>query len=131
VEGKNPTRIVLDPGNKLKTGKIFTQADAPTLVYNRLVQAEKGHVTHVKIEEENFLLAVLNDLYQRKIISVMVEGGAKTTAGFIDAGVWDEARIFECDVLLHKGVPARYITGQQVYHEMIDQDELTIIRHTQ
>lgn len=130
VEGKNPTRIVLDPENKLETGKIFTQADAPTLVYNRHVQAEKGHVTHIKMEQENFLLAVLNDLYQRKIVSVMVEGGALTTAGFIDAGIWDEARIFECDVLLHKGVPARYITGQQVHHEMIDQDELTIIRHT-
>ncbi|HUM66963.1 MAG TPA: dihydrofolate reductase family protein, partial [Chitinophagaceae bacterium] len=32
-------------------------------------------------------------LYQMKIQSVMVEGGARLLQSFIDAGIWDEARV--------------------------------------
>lgn len=36
---------------------------------------------------------VLNRLYEEKCQSLLVEGGAKTLEGFIEAGLWDEIRV--------------------------------------
>ena len=84
---------------------------------------------HVKIERENFLEAVLQHLYQHNISSVLVEGGSYTLQSFIKQNLWDEASIFECDVLLKNGIPAPYITGRQMTNTKTGADELTIIRH--
>ena len=43
---------------------------------------------------------VLNGLYQLKIMSVMIEGGAKLIQSFIDEGMWDEARVITNTTLL-------------------------------
>ena len=37
---------------------------------------------------------ILSDLYHKTTQSVLVEGGAKTLQYFIDAGMWDEAKVF-------------------------------------
>lgn len=49
---------------------------------------------------------VLDDLFERGVQSLLVEGGAKTLQSFIDAGLWDEAYIEVADWSLHEGVKA-------------------------
>ena len=44
-------------------------------------------------EDTSLVHQIMNALYQLKIQSVMVEGGAKFLQSFIDEGIWDEARI--------------------------------------
>lgn len=129
VEGLNPVRLVLDPENKTGSGPHLHQP-AQTFVYNRHLHEKFQNVIHVKIEQENFLEAVLQHLYQQNISSVLVEGGSYTLQSFIKQNLWDEARIFECDVLLKNGIPAPYITGRQITNTKTGTDELTIIRHT-
>ena len=48
-------------------------------------------------------------LYQEGYQSVLIEGGRITLQHFIDANLWDEAKIFSTTVLLKKGVPAPQI----------------------
>lgn len=49
----------------------------------------------------------LHRLYaEHKIISIMVEGGATVLQEFIDAGLFDEARIEVSQILIHDGVKA-------------------------
>jgi diaminohydroxyphosphoribosylaminopyrimidine deaminase/5-amino-6-(5-phosphoribosylamino)uracil reductase len=43
---------------------------------------------------------VLKKLYQLKILSVLVEGGAKLLQSLIDAGYWDEARVIVNEQLI-------------------------------
>ena len=48
----------------------------------------------------------LEMLYQQKIQSVIIEGGAKTLSLFIETGLWDEARILIGDQQWGEGVQA-------------------------
>jgi diaminohydroxyphosphoribosylaminopyrimidine deaminase/5-amino-6-(5-phosphoribosylamino)uracil reductase len=130
VNGKNPVRIILDPHHAIKEQKQVLDGTQDTLVYTYHHDQTQPHLSHVALPKENFLGHVLEDLYQRKIASVLVEGGAYTLAQFIDQNAWDEARIFECDVLLRQGISAPYITGRQMHHGHVGHDELTIIRNS-
>jgi len=45
-------------------------------------------------------------LFCRKIISVLIEGGTQLLQSFIDAALWDEARIFTGTARFGDGVKA-------------------------
>ena len=49
---------------------------------------------------------ILNDLYQRKVQSLIVEGGSVLLQHFIRLGLWDEARVFVGPVRFEEGIPA-------------------------
>ena len=49
-----------------------------------------------------------------KVQSVIVEGGARTHQMFIDAGLWDEARILVSPAMLGNGTKAADLRGGQV-----------------
>jgi diaminohydroxyphosphoribosylaminopyrimidine deaminase/5-amino-6-(5-phosphoribosylamino)uracil reductase len=70
--------------------------------------------------QENTLAALMSKLYQRGIQSLMVEGGAETLKSFIDAGLWDEARVETAPVKLGQGVKAPRLVGEKAKSEEID-----------
>ncbi len=89
IEGvaNQPTRIVLDPGNKLKgTERVFDDS-APTI-----------HVTG-SID----LLELATSLYEKGLTGVLVEGGAVTLASFIRAGLHDRLELFMAPKVLGTG----------------------------
>lgn len=49
---------------------------------------------------------LMADLHQQHVQSLMVEGGAKTLQGFIDAGLWDEIRVETSRLLVSGGTKA-------------------------
>lgn len=49
---------------------------------------------------------LLDDLYQRNLQSLMVEGGATTLQSFINTNLWDEIRIETAPVTVTNGTPA-------------------------
>ena len=49
---------------------------------------------------------LLASLYEQKVQSLIVEGGAKTLQSFIDARLWDELRIETAPIAVEKGTPA-------------------------
>jgi diaminohydroxyphosphoribosylaminopyrimidine deaminase / 5-amino-6-(5-phosphoribosylamino)uracil reductase len=61
-----------------------------------------------------------------------VEGGFHTLQSLIEAGLWDEARIFSAPVVIGEGIRAPKIPDSigNVSREQIEQDTLTYIhRH--
>lgn len=66
-------------------------------------------------------------LWERQILSVIVEGGAKTLDTFINEGLWDEARIFTGPEPLHAGIKAPQITGKIKASHRIGEDTLKVI----
>ena len=71
---------------------------------------------------------VLQQLYDSKIQSVIVEGGRKTLERFIASGLWDEARILTSPERWEKGMPAPEIEGNFVSELMIAGDRVKILR---
>ncbi len=70
----------------------------------------------------------LQQLYELKIQSVIVEGGRKTLQRFIDSGLWDEARILIGDQLWKSGVKAPELVGVCVKEEIIHQNTIRYVR---
>lgn len=59
-----------------------------------------GWLAYADVEE------ALRDLHERGVQSLLVEGGAHTLQGFIDRGLWDEAREERAATPLGGGIPA-------------------------
>jgi diaminohydroxyphosphoribosylaminopyrimidine deaminase/5-amino-6-(5-phosphoribosylamino)uracil reductase len=112
-EGKNPKRIVIDRRLELKNNlKVFDQS-VETLIFNEVKTAIDGKNKYIALEDFDRYVPqyILYQLYLQDIQSVIIEGGAYTLNSFIEAGLWDEARIFTGDTTLAKGIKAPKING--------------------
>ena len=67
---------------------------------------------------------ILNELYKRNIQSLIVEGGENILNSFIDANLWDSARVFISEKKLQKGVNAPALHMEPVVKENISGDKL-------
>lgn len=103
---QQPTRIVLDPHNELPCNKQIFDGSLPTLVYNQHFVLDGAMTQWVKISNQDFISGVLEDLYNKQINAVVVEGGSKTLQLFIDRGLFDEIIVFEAPSMLMEGILA-------------------------
>lgn len=70
----------------------------------------------------------LQQLYEQRIQSVIVEGGRKTLDRFLESGFWDEARILVGDVTWGKGLPAPTLAETPEEKEIVDNNTLLYVR---
>jgi len=56
--------------------------------------------------------------------SIIIEGGASTLSSFIEAGLWDEARIFTGAAQLRQGIKAPGIIGRVASDDVVGDDKL-------
>lgn len=125
--GRNPVRVVLDRFLRLDEGlKVFDRTQ-PTLCYNLLRHDEHPNLIRVRVDEQDFLPQVIQDLYKRNIQSVMVEGGSQTLQQFIDVGLWDEACVFRSTQSFGKGISAPAIRGNRLPEMPCGEDRLVRI----
>ncbi|MFZ5973334.1 MAG: bifunctional diaminohydroxyphosphoribosylaminopyrimidine deaminase/5-amino-6-(5-phosphoribosylamino)uracil reductase RibD [Bacteroidota bacterium] len=122
--GRNPTRVVLDRFLRLSEKLHLFDRSQPTLCYNVLKHEEHTHLKLIRVDEADFLPQVLHDLYRQKIQSVIVEGGPQTLLLFIQAGFWDEARIFISPRTFVKGIAAPPPPGRLMKVSQIETDRL-------
>lgn len=109
--GRNPVRIVIDRFLKLSEKLQVFNGSQPTLVYNLIRHEFRHNLELIRVDEENFLLNILAHLFKKNIQSVMVEGGAVTLQAFVDAGLWDEARLFIAPRRFGKGIRSPQFQG--------------------
>lgn len=117
--GKNPIRVVVDRHLRLPASLKLFHGKTPTVVFNlhkhtlpfekiSAQQLQKLGVGYYQVTEDASLVdQMLNGLYRLGIQSMLVEGGLQLLQSFIDAGMWDEARII-CNESLEigSGLPA-------------------------
>jgi diaminohydroxyphosphoribosylaminopyrimidine deaminase/5-amino-6-(5-phosphoribosylamino)uracil reductase len=106
--GKNPLRVIAS-GNALPDHLEVFNADAETLVLQQQDPRD-----------------ILQALHDRKVLSVLVEGGAKLLNSFISANLWDEARVIVSPVPLGNGIPAPRITGMSTSAEVVGPDKVIL-----
>ena len=103
-KGKNPLRIVIDKELKLNEKSNVFDDQAETIVFNNIKSTIVDKTTYLKADFNNLNQDILNQLYNRDILSVIIEGGAITINSFIEKNLYDEIRIFTTDKFLKKGV---------------------------
>lgn len=85
--GKDPMRLVIDKEHPCFDGLDFSNSnDVPA--------------------------QIVEWLYKQGVQSLMVEGGAKTLQGFIDAGLWDEIRVETVPVVVSGGTKAPHLDDE-------------------
>jgi diaminohydroxyphosphoribosylaminopyrimidine deaminase / 5-amino-6-(5-phosphoribosylamino)uracil reductase len=130
-KGNNPARIVIDSKLELpKTLHLFDNT-IPTVVFNEIADEKNENIELIKIDfGDETVKSILSSLYNRKIQSVLVEGGAKTLLLFIKSGLWDEARVFISPNNLQAGIKAPHITNKEASTDKIGEDKLIIYKNS-
>lgn len=112
--GKNPIRIVIDRNNRLnRQSQVFDNQSETIVVDEKLIDFN-----------QNIAKQVASCLYKKNIQSIIIEGGAKTIQTFIDAGIWDEARVFICPGFIQDGTKAPVLNKKVNSRHFIFKDEL-------
>ncbi len=114
IEGKNPVRLVWDRDLQLDlTYNVFNN-DAATIVLNaHKTERLSDSLQLIRLDFDGDLLKeLMHQLFQMHIVSMIVEGGADTLQRFIQADLWDEARVLTGDSILISGLQAPQLNLQ-------------------
>jgi len=123
-EGNQPLRLVIDRNLRLMDSLQVFDDSAKTLVFTEKSMENSGSTTYQNIAFSQLQKEVMDELYKRNIHSVIIEGGSETLQSFIDANLWDEARVFVGDQNLEKGITAPILNGKLMNEEKVSTDML-------
>lgn len=130
AKGKSPKRVIIDRRLELPERLHVFDQSVETFVFNEVKTEFNGNTKYIALEDFDRYVPqyILYQLYLQDIQSVIIEGGAKTLAHFIEAGLWDEARIFTGNASLKQGIQAPEIKGDVVSSDLVGEDTLRIIK---
>lgn len=131
VSGKNPLRLVIDKDLKLPSSLHLLDGTIPTLVFTSKKTKSTTNLEYIQFPKNvDELEFVLSTLYERKIVSIIIEGGTKLLHSFIKQNLWQEARIFTSDKVIGKGIVAPILTGKITATMQLKNDTLVVIKNT-
>lgn len=128
--GKNPLRIFIDKWLRIPKAYNLYDRSTPTLVITGSKKENEKNIEYLNLNfEANLLEQLLHELFKRNIQSLIVEGGESLLNSFIEANLWDEARVFISPQLLKEGVKAPVMLHKVQSLQNIQGDELLIYRN--
>jgi diaminohydroxyphosphoribosylaminopyrimidine deaminase / 5-amino-6-(5-phosphoribosylamino)uracil reductase len=133
--GKNAVRVLIDKNLSLPENLNIFDNSQKTICYTTVARSSTSrsvlkNTMEVDLLKDDFRSInelVLEDLYQRKIQSIIIEGGTILLQSFMNLGLWDEAFILKSKLILEDGVKAPVIEGREVLRENLG-DNLLIKR---
>jgi diaminohydroxyphosphoribosylaminopyrimidine deaminase/5-amino-6-(5-phosphoribosylamino)uracil reductase len=142
-DGPSPVRVVVDMKLRLPSSLKIFNGKQRTIVFNTIKHSEQSEyssgspsplveregVRYYQVAEDAGLVhQIVNALYQLKIQSVLVEGGARLLQSFIDEELWDEIRIIKNEkLIINNGLPAPEVELKEAGEEMkISDDSIKI-----
>lgn len=128
-KGKNPIRVIIDKDLKTPKNYHILDGNITTIILTNVVDKKqyiKG-VDYITIDfKKNIALQICEALYLKNITSIIIEGGCKTLQTFIDANVWDEARVFTGATHFKSGIKAPEFSGTLKSSNNIAKDTLNL-----
>jgi diaminohydroxyphosphoribosylaminopyrimidine deaminase/5-amino-6-(5-phosphoribosylamino)uracil reductase len=127
-KGKDPTRIILSRSADLKDYLSENETNGTIIVFTSNLEKDLGNAIRIRMKENiPPSLQVIDYLYNEKIQSLFIEGGATVLTHFIENGLWDEARIFTGNKNFIAGVNAPLITGKILSDTDFEKSRLTVL----
>ncbi|WP_316829411.1 bifunctional diaminohydroxyphosphoribosylaminopyrimidine deaminase/5-amino-6-(5-phosphoribosylamino)uracil reductase RibD [Pedobacter aquatilis] len=126
--GKNPVRLVIDKSLQIPQDNHIFNQEAKTIIFNELKTDVVDHIHYIQMEDMHFYLPqkIAFQLYLMDIQSVIIEGGANILKQFLDANLWDEARIFTSENSWSEGISSPVINGNLIEETQVGTDKLSI-----
>lgn len=129
--GNNPIRVVLDQNNRIPKNSHIIDNQVKTILFSGFkTSLEKENSIFEIIDfKKNIAEQIVQSLNKNQIQSIIIEGGRRTLQTFIDANLWDEARIFVGNIQFKNGIKAPILAKKQCEKHCIGTDELIIFRN--
>lgn len=130
-KGRNPKRILVDKDLAVRATAHLLDDQAETIVFNATRSDWVGNTKYIALENFDWYLPqnILFQLYLMDVQSVIVEGGRKTLDLFIEAKLWDEARVFTSPQVWGAGVAAPISHAAVAADQQVGADRLHIYYH--
>lgn len=123
--GDDPLRIVVDPDRLLDQQlHVFDQSQSTLCYANQFASNQPNLEFSLLPNSDSWyhrISHVLADLFERKVVSVFIEGGAQFLSFLIQQGWWDEARVFSSSTTFGEGVAAPIIDE----HYLVDKERVS------
>ena len=116
--GPSPIRLVLDLSLRLPSYlQIF--GDHPSIVLTHFKKANTEHTQYYQMQQKGLVARQVTEaLFNLKIQSVLIEGGAQVLQSFINEGLWDEARIItNTQLMIPDGLNAPLLTNARLIEQ--------------
>ena len=123
-KGTDPLRLVLDPNLRTPKNTTLYKDNTATYFFHQQPKVPSDSINRYIFLNPYNLKEFLGFCYTEEIQSVIVEGGQKTLQGFIDQNLWDEARVFQSEEKIMKGIPAPVFMKKATTTEFINGDRL-------
>ena len=137
--GRSPIRVVLDRKLRLSPSMNVYDGTLPTLVFiGNNSSASSKRQTFASIPNMELLTIdfargaedqVLKELYEREVLSVIIEGGAMLINSFVKKNYWDEARVFVGNKFFGDGVKAPELSGDLYSYDEVGDSKLFTYRN--
>jgi diaminohydroxyphosphoribosylaminopyrimidine deaminase/5-amino-6-(5-phosphoribosylamino)uracil reductase len=122
--------MVIDRTGRLNPNLQVFDGKVPTWVFTETNQTDAENLKYIKLDfSQDILPQMLEELYRREILSVVVEGGSILLNSFIRDGLWDEAFVYTGNQFFGAGVHAPQISGTAIAFETLDDCQLHILRN--
>jgi diaminohydroxyphosphoribosylaminopyrimidine deaminase/5-amino-6-(5-phosphoribosylamino)uracil reductase len=127
--GKNPTRIILDRSGKIDSSFAVFDEKIKTIIITEKIntQSTDNLIFNNCIFDTQLAQTICKIVAEHHLQSLIIEGGTQTIQTFLDANLWDEARIFRGKSTLKEGVFAPKINSFVITQQSIINDELVIL----
>lgn len=129
--GNNPIRLVIDQNKRIPEESHVFDNQTKIIFFSGSKNTVKKENTIFEVIdfEQNIAKQIVQVLYQYQIQSVIIEGGRQTLQTFIDANLWDEARIFVGNIQFTAGTKAPVLDKKPFEKYPIGNDELIISKN--
>jgi diaminohydroxyphosphoribosylaminopyrimidine deaminase/5-amino-6-(5-phosphoribosylamino)uracil reductase len=126
--GPSLLRLVIDRKGMIPENSHLLDGSKETVVFTEMDVPSADRITYINLDFNlNILPQLLQYLYQREILSVYVEGGARTLEHFIEQGIWDEAHLFFGPGFMGSGVRSPKINGIAISNEVFEDDRMIVL----
>lgn len=124
-KGNSPIRVVIDKDLKISKEYSVYNKQSKTIIFTEKEALNTDNLYFEIIDFSRSIVTQICDvLHQHQIVSVIIEGGAKTLQSFIDENLWDEARVFIGENEFKEGVNSPKLKGVIYSEEQVLQDTL-------
>lgn len=114
--GKSPLRLVIDRNLTLPAELKLFDHSTPTMVFTEKQKKPENNLEYVALDfSKDILPQICTVLYDRKIQSLLVEGGTTLLQSFIDSELWDEIFVEHSEKVLYEGVKSPIIPKGTIF----------------
>ena len=119
--GRHPLRLVIDKDLSLPSGLHLFDGSLPTVVFTSRQKESSNNLEYRQLDfTQDILPQIMQVLYEKKIQTLLVEGGSQLLQSFLSSGLWDEAYVE------HSRTERR--SGRAVHFSPIWQERISIRR---